>query len=74
MHIRISLPQQTLELHDERGRLLRRYLAGRHPAEDLRGWFARHTNDELRAHLAGEALAPVERDLPAGRVPHGAAD
>lgn len=26
MHIRISLPQQTLELHDERGTLLRRYL------------------------------------------------
>jgi predicted GNAT family N-acyltransferase len=25
MHIRISLPQQTLELHDERGTLLRRY-------------------------------------------------
>ena len=25
MHIRISLPQQTLELHDERGALLRRY-------------------------------------------------
>lgn len=26
MHIRISLPQQTVELHDERGTLLRRYL------------------------------------------------
>jgi predicted GNAT family N-acyltransferase len=26
MRIRISLPQQTLELHDERGELLRRYL------------------------------------------------
>jgi len=26
MHIRISLPQQTLELHDERGALLHRYL------------------------------------------------
>lgn len=25
MHIRISLPQQTLELHDDRGALLRRY-------------------------------------------------
>ena len=26
MHIRVSLPRQTLELHDERGTLLRRYL------------------------------------------------
>ena len=55
-------------------RLLRQYLAGRKPEENLRAWFGRHTNDELRAHLAGEALAPVERDLPTGRVPHGAAD
>jgi sulfite reductase (ferredoxin) len=51
-------------------RLLRHYLATRLPEENLRAWFLRHTNDELRAHLAGEALAAVERDLPAGRVPH----
>jgi sulfite reductase (ferredoxin) len=55
-------------------RLLRQYLAGRAENENLRAWFARHTNDELRAHLAGEVLAPVERDLPIGRVPHGVAD
>ena len=55
-------------------RLLRAYLADRHPAENLRAWFSRHSNDELRAHLAGEVLAPVERDVPAGRVPHGVAD
>ena len=55
-------------------RLLRHYLAGRQPDESLRAWFARHSNDELRAQLAGEVLAPVERDVPAGRVPHGAAD
>jgi len=52
-------------------RLLRRYLADREPGENLRAWFGRHSNDELRAHLAGEVLAPVERDLPTGRVPHG---
>jgi sulfite reductase (ferredoxin) len=52
-------------------RLLRQYLTGRTENENLRAWFARHSNDELRAHLAGEALAPVARDLPAGRVPHG---
>jgi len=55
-------------------RLLRAYLSARQPAENLRAWFTRHSNDELRAHLAGEVLAPVERDVPAGRVPHGVAD
>ena len=55
-------------------RLLRQYLAGRKPEENLRAWFGRHTNDELRAQLAGEVLAPVERDLPTSRVPHGVAE
>ena len=55
-------------------RLLRHYLAGRSSDENLRQWFARHTNDELRAQLAGEVLAPVERDLPTGRVPHAVGD
>ncbi len=55
-------------------RLLRRYLAGRRTEEDLRSWFARHSNDELRAQLAGEVFEPVERDLPAGPVPHGVGD
>jgi len=55
-------------------RLLRQYLADRHPGENLRAWFSRNPQDQLRAHLAGEFLAPVERDLPAGRVPHGVAD
>jgi sulfite reductase (ferredoxin) len=55
-------------------RLLRQYLADRSPSENLRAWFSRHSNDELRAHLAGEVLAPVERDVPAGPVPHGVAD
>ncbi|MGA2674143.1 MAG: nitrite/sulfite reductase [Terracidiphilus sp.] len=55
-------------------RLLRDYLASRAPEENLRAWFLHHTNDELRASLAGEELAAVERDLPTGRVPLGAAD
>jgi sulfite reductase (ferredoxin) len=55
-------------------RLLRHYLATRQPNENLRAWFLRHTNDELRADLAGEVLAPFERDLPTGPVPHGVAD
>jgi sulfite reductase (ferredoxin) len=55
-------------------RLLRGYLAEREPEENLRSWFARHTNDELRAQLAGVVLEPVERDLPTGRVPHAVAE
>lgn len=55
-------------------RLLRAYLAGRTLEENLRAWFGRHSNDELRAHLAGEALEAVERDLASGRVPHGVAE
>jgi sulfite reductase (ferredoxin) len=55
-------------------RLLRNYLVGRASEESLRSWFARHTNDELRAQLAGEILEPVERDLPTGRVPHAVAE
>jgi sulfite reductase (ferredoxin) len=55
-------------------RLLRHYLADRQPNENLRAWFGRYSNDELRADLAGEVLAPVERDLPTGAVPHGVAE
>jgi sulfite reductase (ferredoxin) len=55
-------------------RLLREYLGDRAQGENLRGWFARHTNDELRGWLAGEVLAPVERDVPTGLVPHGVND
>ncbi|MGD0095672.1 MAG: nitrite/sulfite reductase [Terracidiphilus sp.] len=55
-------------------RLLRHYLTDRQPAENLRAWFGRHSNDELRADLAGEILAPVERDLPTATVPHGVAE
>ena len=52
-------------------RLLREYLSDRQPEENLRAWFGRHSNDEIRAYLAGEALEAVERDQPTGRVPQG---
>jgi sulfite reductase (ferredoxin) len=55
-------------------RLLQQYLSLRTPGENLRAWFARHSNDELRAQLAGEALAAVERDVPTAPVPHGVAE
>ena len=50
-------------------RLLRKYLEEREPAENLRAYFARTSDAEIRAALAGEALAPVERDVSSGRVP-----
>jgi sulfite reductase (ferredoxin) len=52
-------------------RLLRGYLEDRHNSESLRAFFTRQSNDHLRALLAGEVIAGVERDLPAGRVPVG---
>jgi sulfite reductase (ferredoxin) len=55
-------------------RLLRYYMASRSPEENLRAWLARHTSDELRARLAGEDVAAVERDLPSAPIPHGVAD
>ncbi|MGA7524482.1 MAG: nitrite/sulfite reductase [Acidobacteriaceae bacterium] len=54
-------------------RLLRHYLAERAPGENLRAYFARHSDESLRAALAGEDLAPVERDQPSGHVPAGVA-
>jgi sulfite reductase (ferredoxin) len=50
-------------------RLLRKYLVEREPGENLRAWFGRSTDAELRATLAGEEFIPVDRDLPSGRVP-----
>ena len=55
-------------------RLLHRYLSSRLPEENLRAWFSRHSNDELRDYLAGEVPVAVERDAPSGYVPHGVSD
>jgi sulfite reductase (ferredoxin) len=56
-------------------RLLRGYLGDRQGAEEnLRAWFARHSDAELRAQLAGEVVTAVARDIPAGPVPHSAAE
>jgi sulfite reductase (ferredoxin) len=52
-------------------RLLRGYLEDRRSSESLRAFLTRQSNDHLRALLAGEVIAGVERDLPAGRVPVG---
>ena len=60
---RISLPGDRGP--DALERLLGQYLAQREPGENLRRFFARHSDTELREFLAGEVVAAVLRDLPA---------
>jgi sulfite reductase (ferredoxin) len=45
-------------------RLLGQYLEQREPGENLRRFFARHSDTQLREFLAGEVVDPVMRDLP----------
>jgi sulfite reductase (ferredoxin) len=52
-------------------RLLRSFEEDREPGENLRRFFARHTNDEIRMLLAGQIAEAVARDVSAGPVPHG---
>ena len=67
---------RATEVPEAIARLLRKYLVTRNTDENLRAWFARYSNDELRAYLSGEVLAPaaVERDLPSGQVQRAVAD
>ena len=46
-------------------RLLRQYLDDRLPGESFREFAARHTDEDLRAFLAGGLVSAVERDVPA---------
>ena len=62
------------EVPDAIERLLTSYLVTREPNENLRAYFARHSDDELRSQLAGAVVSAVARDLPAGPVPHGVGD
>jgi sulfite reductase (ferredoxin) len=59
------------EVPDAIERLLREFNERRAPGENLRRFFARHSNEQIRALLAGELVAPVERDAAAGPVPMG---
>jgi sulfite reductase (ferredoxin) len=52
-------------------RLLRGYLAERQDGDSFRQFTARHTDDQLRRLLAGQAVAPETRDASPGRPPHG---
>ncbi|HKR94870.1 MAG TPA: nitrite/sulfite reductase, partial [Candidatus Angelobacter sp.] len=59
------------EVPDAIERLLRNYLETRRAGENLRQFFARHSEPALRTLLAGEELPAVLRDPSPGRVPHG---
>ncbi|HXZ33088.1 MAG TPA: nitrite reductase [Terriglobales bacterium] len=52
-------------------RLLSAYIDGHLPGENLRQFFARHTDEALRGFIAGQTLEAVPRDVPPGPVPHG---
>ena len=59
------------EVPDAIERLLRRYLDDRQHNENLRQFFARHTDVELREFLAGEWVPAVLRDASTGKLSHG---
>jgi sulfite reductase (ferredoxin) len=59
------------EVPDAIERLLRAYLGDGRPDENLRQFFVRHSDAELRDLLAGQFVEAVARDLPEGRVPSG---
>ncbi len=52
-------------------RLLAEFNERREDGENLRGFLARHSNEDIRAILAGSLIVPVDRDLAVGPVPHG---
>jgi sulfite reductase (ferredoxin) len=52
-------------------RLLREFNERRDSGENLRRFFARHSNEQIRGWLAGEFVAAVERDAAPGPVPMG---
>ena len=52
------------EVPDALERLLGQYLTLREPGENLRRFFARHNDVQLREFLAGEFVPSVARDLP----------
>jgi sulfite reductase (ferredoxin) len=65
------------EVPDAIERLLRHYLNTRQSSENLRQFFARHTDAELRELLAGAAVDAVLRDVPpladgGGKLMHAA--
>ena len=60
---------RATDVPDAIERLLTNFQDNRCENEPLRAFLARKTNDQIREILAGEAVLPVERDLPAARTP-----
>jgi sulfite reductase (ferredoxin) len=58
------------EVPDAIERLLSRYRDFKNDGENLRHFFARHSNDDLRGFLAGNIVPAVERDLSQAPTPH----
>jgi sulfite reductase (ferredoxin) len=52
-------------------RLLVEFNERRESGENLRGFLARHANEDIRAILAGGLVVPADRDLAVGPVPQG---
>jgi hypothetical protein len=51
--------------------LLRSYLRDREEGENFRQFCARHSEEALRAIVAGREIEPALRDLAPGMIPHG---
>ena len=61
----------AIDVPDAIERVLNAFQAERNPGENLRQFFARHSNERIREVLAGGAEAAAARDVSAGPVPHG---
>jgi sulfite reductase (ferredoxin) len=59
------------DVPDAMERLLTAYVADRYAGENLRQFFARHNDEQLRGFLAGQPSDAVIRDVPPGPVPRG---
>jgi len=59
------------EVPDAIERLLRHYMIVREPGENLRQFFSRQSNEEIRALLAGGFVPAEARDAASAPVPHG---
>ena len=69
---RISFHCSAPEVPDAIAHLLATYVATRRDDENLRAYFARSSDEELRAQLAGAVEAGMGRDTVAGPVPRTA--
>jgi len=65
----IGFRAAAVDCPDAIERLLREYLKTRSEGENLRSYFRRTSDEDLRAALNGAVVEAVARDVPPGRVP-----